>query len=94
MGEIEHPQQGGAKTKVCCPNCGRTLGDVIESLVRQRGRFKAQRNEARQQLAGAVSDLEAAVRLLNDADTRIIDTDLRHEWEVERARLRAAVGRQ
>jgi hypothetical protein len=40
---------------------------------------------------GAVTDLAAAVRLLNDARTTIIDTDLRREWEAERARLRAAV---
>jgi hypothetical protein len=43
-------QRGGARTKVCCPGCGRTLGDVMESLVRQRGRFKAQRNAARAEL--------------------------------------------
>jgi hypothetical protein len=43
------------------------------------------------QLRGAVTDLAAAVRLLNDAQTTIIDTDLRREWEAERARLRAAV---
>jgi hypothetical protein len=40
---------------------------------------------------GAETDLVAAVRLLNDARTTIIDTDLRREWEAERARLRAAV---
>jgi hypothetical protein len=43
------------------------------------------------ELEGAVTDLAAAVRLLNDAQTTIIDTDLRREWEAERARLRAAV---
>jgi hypothetical protein len=44
------------------------------------------------QFAGAVEDRDVAVRLLNDAQTTIIDTDLRREWEAERARLRAAVG--
>lgn len=37
-------------TKVCCPGCKRRLGDVFESLIRQRGKFKAQRNEARRAL--------------------------------------------
>jgi hypothetical protein len=46
------------------------------------------------ELRGAVTDLAAAVRLLNNAQTTIIDTDLRREWEAERARLRALVGRQ
>jgi hypothetical protein len=44
-----------------------------------------------ERLRGAVEDRDAAVRLLNDAQTTIIDTDLRREWEAERARLRAAV---
>lgn len=37
------------KSKVVCPECGRDLSDVLASLIRQRGRFKAQREEARRQ---------------------------------------------
>lgn len=36
---------------IACPECGRKLGDVIDSLIRQRGRFKARRLEAERKLA-------------------------------------------
>jgi len=35
------------RTKVVCPGCGHNLGDVIDSLIRQRGKFKAHREMAR-----------------------------------------------
>lgn len=38
------------RTKVCCPGCGRQLGDVVDSLVRQRGKFKAQREALKREI--------------------------------------------
>lgn len=36
-------------------------------------------------------ELAEAVQLLNDAQTTIIDTDLRRKWEAERTRLRSVI---
>ena len=36
-------------SKIVCPGCKRSLDDVIESMIRQRGRFKGQREAAREQ---------------------------------------------
>lgn len=65
-----------------CPTCRASV--VYEPAARGMAfRVRAEKAEA---------DLDAAVRLLNDAQTTIIDTDLRRKWEAGRARLRAVVG--
>jgi hypothetical protein len=71
-------------------DCNR-LTEANEDLLRDALERVAELEDARRQLRGAVEDRDAAVRLLNDAQTTIIDTDLRREWEAERARLRALV---
>lgn len=37
-------------TKVVCPNCKHSLGKVFTSLIRQRGRFKSEREKLRKRL--------------------------------------------
>jgi NMD protein affecting ribosome stability and mRNA decay len=53
-------------TKVCCPNCKRPLGDVFESIVRQRGRFKGQREKARAEVLRLTQALEDIRQDLGD----------------------------
>lgn len=44
------PLEGSPKSKVVCPNCGENLSRVITSLVKQRGKLKAQREQCRKEL--------------------------------------------
>jgi hypothetical protein len=48
MGPPERgPGKAGPISNVVCPGCRRSLDDVIESLIRQRGKFKGQREKAK-----------------------------------------------
>lgn len=56
-------------SKVVCPNCFQSLDNVIESLIRQRGRFKAQREDAKRERDKAVAiaeELAEGIRRLQD----------------------------
>lgn len=44
----DQSKKAGRISNVVCPNCKASLDDVIESLIRQRGKFKGQRERERQ----------------------------------------------
>jgi hypothetical protein len=82
-----------------CGGCGERLPDdhwSTKTICLNRGGEwpvrEVERDHYLNQLRRDVEDLASAVRLLNDAQTTIIDTDLRREWEAERARLRTVGG--
>lgn len=52
-------QKAGPISNVVCPGCKRSLDDVIESLIRQRGKFKGQRQEAIKRAEKAEAKVEA-----------------------------------
>jgi hypothetical protein len=59
---------------VCCPGCKRPLGDVYESIVRQRGRFKAQREQSRKEclrLRDALWRISWLTKVNTEPETRI-----------------------
>lgn len=78
--EVETDAERLKGAKVFCPECGRGLGDVIASILRQRGRFKAQRNEARKRAECA----EVALKTMQARWSQTVEQSKQH---VERARV-------
>jgi chromosome segregation ATPase len=80
------------RSKVVCPRCKRSLADVIDSLIRQRGKFKAQRIAAEKRAREAEAEVFAVKGEREDFRRYTMEAEARVEWlEAELREAREAL---